>query len=105
MVDKIGLNLVVSNDLFIPATISIRKDLIMLHSDCISAQWPLNGTGVSLHHISKNFIKLGFHSVLTPLSYQSFFFDAKEFDDVDRFFKGFGFPMPKPLNDNDIAKM
>lgn len=89
------------NDL--PVKISVHNDLIMMHGSCISAQWPLGGVGVQLSHQGSGIIKLGFLSFGD--SYQSFYFNAEYHDVIDKFFKKYGFPMIKPVNDEAIKKL
>lgn len=87
----------------IPAKISVMNNLIMLHSDHISAQWPLDHTGVELTHQGNGIIKLGFHHTgCATQTYQSFYFDARYHEVIHLFFKTYGFPMYKAMYDDAI---
>ncbi len=78
--------------------VSVVDKLIMMHGGCISAQWPLNGTGVQLSHQRPGIIKLGFHG-RDGNSYQSFYFNSDYYEVIYNFFKKYGFPMYKPTNE------
>lgn len=94
--NEIELKFKATSSEFAYAKISLYSSLIMLHSEGISAQWPIDGVGISLTHVDADLMKLGFHSC-NNASYQSFYFDSKDFKDLDNFFKALGFPMPKPI--------
>lgn len=73
------------------AELSLRSGLIMLHADCISAQWPLNGVSVTILPTEVKF-KIGFHLMRVSMSYQSFDFDRRYgFTESLAFFGELGF--------------
>lgn len=83
----------------IKGQISVRYDLVMLHSPFISAQWPIDQTGMQLSYNGKGCIKLAFmHTGCNPDCYQSFNFDAVYFDLIEEFFKAYKFPMHRMAN-------
>lgn len=96
----VEVTLIGSRDIRVEATISLHNNLIMLHAPFISAQWAMEGTGVELTHQGQGRMKLGFHT--NGINYQSFIFDAAQHTEVDKFFKLLGFPMHKPINDEEI---
>ena len=77
------------------AMFSIQQKLLMLHSECISAQWELNAVGVEITHHGK-FVKVGMHTLDTTMNYTSFHFDASSFTEIVMFFKSLGFPCHNP---------
>jgi len=82
--------------------ISVKHGLIMMHSPIICSQWPLNGVGIQLTHQGNGIIKLGFMG--QKGSYQSFYFQSEYHETIDNFFKGYSFPMHKPVNDREIKE-
>lgn len=105
MTDKSVIDVQIKNegDTWAEATLTVVDHLIMLHSICICAQWPLGGVGIHLTHQGNNIIKLAFMG-LDGISYQSFYFNADNHKAIDDFFKSHGFPMHKPINDEEIKQ-
>ncbi|ELA6946610.1 hypothetical protein RBG11_004213 [Vibrio parahaemolyticus] len=76
--------------------------LVMLHSDCISAQWGVNDFVPTIQVCSETHFQLGLDThlshrhpnVYTP-NYQSFFFDIGGFEKVVDFFALLRFPMER----------
>lgn len=94
---KIHVQMYDGTDIRMAARLSIMygQDLIILNAGFISAQWPLNGTGVRLHLEGETLLKIGFyHTQCASSSYQSFYFDAAHYDELEKFFKDAGFPIP-----------
>jgi len=79
------------------AQLSYQSDLIMLHSDAISAQWSPNNTGLTVMKTSE-LVKLGFTTVSrtgdssVSRNYQSFHFVPENYDEIKAFFSALGFP-------------
>ena len=83
----------------IKGQISVFKNLVMIHAPFISAQWPIDQTGMQLSYCGKDRIKLAFmHTGCNPDCYQSFHFDAVYFDLIEEFFKAYSFPMYRMAN-------
>lgn len=87
--------------------ISVRQQLIMLHSEDHSMQWPLDGTGIQMTPPLPGFdyCKIGFW--YAPQGYQSFLFQRKETYTIYRFFKSYNFPMqlPNGLTEADLVRI
>lgn len=80
------------------AVLSYQSDLIMLHSDCISAQWPPQNVGVEVCSFGRDkTVKVGFHPTngMHFQNYQSFYFKKEHEQDLLVFFKKLGFPCPQ----------
>ncbi len=78
------------------AEISYQDNLIMLHSPDISAQWSPNRIGLQVTNHG-DLVKVGFTTLSTSdpsvsTHYQSFHFDSQHFEEIEKFFKVFGFP-------------
>ncbi|EOV8094093.1 TPA: hypothetical protein NGR52_004247 [Vibrio parahaemolyticus] len=79
-----------------------QSKLVMLHAECISAQWGLNDFVPTIQVCSKSHFQLGLDThlshrhpnVYTP-NYQSFFFDIADFEKVVDFFALLRFPMER----------
>lgn len=82
------------SNVFNEASFLIYANLIIMHSAGISAQWPLKGTGIQLTKQNKNIMKIAFMGS-DGISYQSFYLNVSAYDDIKRFFKQLGFPMPE----------
>lgn len=78
-------------------TVTIQSELIMVHSEDISMQWPLNGVGVLVIPVldAEYPIRLAF---MSGISYQSFHIEHRFYDQLREFFRTAGFPMPEPVN-------
>lgn len=80
-------------------TISYQMDLIMMHSQWLSAQWHPDQVGVQVSRQEKC-VQLGISAILPrevdikhfPNHHQSFYFDKNEYDTILNFFKKLGFP-------------
>ena len=92
---EIDIKLYATENLTSDATVQVNNDLIILHAKCISAQWPLDNVGVKLDRQSTGIIKLGFFSMENPDFYQAFYFDSRDYEKIEKFFKSHGFPMPR----------
>ena len=80
------------------ATLSVKEGFIMLHSECISAQWPLDFTGVQITNYGEFecYIKVGFHHTgCSTQPFQSFYFNANMLKEIEDFFKSWRFPVPR----------
>lgn len=80
-------------------TFSYQADLIMLHSDFISAQWSPDCTGIEVANQGVN-VKVAFHTIskITDVNfppYQSWYFNVDEFEPLLAWFKSLGFPCPQ----------
>lgn len=74
------------------ATISVQQHLIMMHTDFLSAEWPLSGTGILLTPPHYKVINLRFyHTGESGVAYQNFFIDGEYYGAIETFFKSFGF--------------
>jgi hypothetical protein len=83
-----------------PVSLSYRMDLIMLHSDNMSAQWSPEHVGVEVCSFGReDVVKLAFHSTggHSGQNYQSFYFKKAHKEDLILFFKKLGFPCPQPM--------
>ncbi len=78
---------------------SFQYNLIMLHSDFISAQWEPDSIGVEVLHQGCS-IKVGMHPTTGVSNYQSFCFSVDSYDEILLFFKFLRFPChtPNPMN-------
>lgn len=92
---NIDVKLYVNESLEMDGTLSIYRDLLMLHSPYMSAQWPIDETGIHLTRQTNHIIKLGFYSAVSVWSYQSIYFDASCYDIIYEFLNTYGFLMPK----------
>lgn len=97
MKKEIIVKQLVGEKMWCDVTISVQLELIMIHADGLSCQWPLDGTGVQISNPpDRQIMQVGFHST-TSQSYQSFFFRSDQFEELEAFFKGYGFPVPRPM--------
>ncbi len=82
---------------------SFQQKLIMLHTDCISAQWEPDTIGVEVMHHEKC-IKVGMHPVGGNTNYQSFYFDPRFFGEILTFFRSLRYPChsPDPFGHHEI---
>ncbi|MCP4392678.1 MAG: hypothetical protein GY804_00130 [Alphaproteobacteria bacterium] len=81
---------------WIKGTLSVQGGYIMLHSPFISAQWPVDDTGPELNKFPDGRLKLGFHHTgCNSQIYQSFYLNGKHFKEIEAFFHGWGFPVPR----------
>ena len=95
-INSIDVELKVPDNKWMDATLSVKQTLIMLHSECISAQWPLDGTSVELTNLPDGTTKVGFHHTgCASGTYQSFYFNGDIFITIEMFFKSWCFPVPR----------
>ncbi len=95
---ELNVELKATDNSWMDATLSVYEELIMLHSACISAQWPLNDTGVQLTRFGSNNLRIGFwHTGCSAETYQSFIFNANKFLEIEKFFKDHHFPVPRNM--------
>ncbi len=81
---------------WIEGTLSVQLDCIMLHSPFISAQWPLEDAAPQLINQPNGTLKLGFHHTgCNSQTYQSFYLNGDKFKEIEAFFHGWGFPVPR----------
>ena len=93
MPEKIDVKLINTSSLL---TISYQSDLIMLHSDFISAQWHPDTVGIEIQSYNDT-VELAFHpnSKTSPYNYQSWYFDIEHKEAILKFFMLLGFPCPQ----------
>ena len=78
------------------ATLSYTLDLIMMHSDFISAQWQPDSIGIEVMAYDDT-VKVAFHPYSKDVkhfvnNYQSWYFDIAHKDELLDFFKKLGYP-------------